>query len=155
VAASTRTTCCCCEQGVETSTEWADEGLRRGDGTGWGSERDRHETKDDSACFKHPSRLSSHIAYKQAGGHLVPSKSRRSLDTIAPCRPVKVRWDEGCAIGERPRRQRLPNLPNVAPAGSLTSQTLALKLLPSTPPGHSLADNSKSAPQAIRWFLHW
>jgi hypothetical protein len=37
-------------------------------GRRWGSEGDRHETKDDSARFKHPSRLSSHIAYAQAGG---------------------------------------------------------------------------------------
>ena len=39
------------------------------------TERDRHETKDDSARFKHPSRLSSHIAYTQVGGHFAPSRA--------------------------------------------------------------------------------
>ena len=61
------------EQGAETSTEQTDQGSRRieeggRNGRRWGSQRDRHETKDDSARFKHPSRLSCHIAYAQAGG---------------------------------------------------------------------------------------
>ena len=62
---------------------------------------------------------------------------------------------KGARLGSSHGANACQNLPNVAPAGSLTDQTLALKLLPSSPPGHSLAGNSKSALQAIRWFLHW
>jgi hypothetical protein len=128
------------------------QGVRNG--RRWGSERDTHETKDDAARFKHPGSLSSHIAYyvqcAQAGAIIRTLAERATFaSTIVPNRPAKVRWDEGARLGSN-HCARLPKQSTGASAGSLTDQTLAPLLLPSSSSGHSQPANLESPLQAIR-----
>ena len=76
--------------------------MRRGGGTADAGlhTRDTHETKDDSARFKHASRLSSHVVCTRARADNSHGKAsegdRRSLAVTVPYRPAKVWRDEGC-----------------------------------------------------------
>lgn len=151
-----RTTCCCCEQGVETSTEWADEGSRRGDGTADAGVQKGTDMRRETILHALNTPAASPLISPTASGRTIRTveSGRRSLATIAHIVPRKFGGMEGARLGS-PWRQHPPNLSNVVPAGSLTDQTLAATLLPSSPLDHSHAGNSKSPPQAIRWFLHW
>ena len=106
--------------------------MRRGGGTTDAGlhTRDTHETKDDSARFKHASRLSSHVVCTRARADNSHGKASegdwRSLAVTVPYRPAKVWRDEGCYCagcamrchGERPWQKRS----TVVPAGSLIDQ---------------------------------